>query len=209
MLFCFYSLSYSSWISIQPQGSTSASTWYAITTSNTGQYVSAVISSSYSIWVSVDYGQSWTYPSIASAANGFTCIAMSGSGKTQSVVGGSNNMYLSSDYGSSWTIKTPSNCQGVAMSFDGVYHLTGSGAINYLYVSTNSGNTWNSLSYTGSWISFTVSQNGNYMTACALGGYLMTSSNYGATFTIRGPNRVVSTNPLSFYFGSNPVAQSW
>ena len=115
--------------------SNTTNNWQVVCVSDSGQYQTAN-NSSY-IWISNDYGNTWTQISEtgSSSYNGTTSLSMSSSGQYQ-VGAGSSNYYIiySSDYGNTWgyidTI-TDNTITSISMSSSGQYitFCTGTGFI--------------------------------------------------------------------------------
>jgi len=76
------------------------------------------------------------------------------------------------------------NWQKLAMSSNGQYIAACCYYIsNYIYVSKNSGDTWNyQTDPSGNWQSIAVSSTGQYMAACISTGYIYVSSDYGTSW---------------------------
>ena len=82
-------------------------------TSISGKYQTAVDDGSY-IYVSSDYGETWTQKGIAA---GWSGVAMNGTGQYQTATVSGGYIYVSSDYGNTWTQKGISaNWNGVAIN---------------------------------------------------------------------------------------------
>jgi UDP-3-O-[3-hydroxymyristoyl] glucosamine N-acyltransferase len=184
--------------------------------SSTGQYISTITSNyntisnlndgSYNIYVSSNYGSSWTIPAFKTD-NGFANIAMSSTGQYQTVVStykvgyfntSSAKCYVSSDYGKtgSWNLKLNltegNNFKSISMSSSGQYQ-TICGYIpdmNYsknifIYSSDDYGNTWtpqySSSSNQANII--TVSSSGQYQFAATFdASYILVSTSYGTNW---------------------------
>jgi photosystem II stability/assembly factor-like uncharacterized protein len=121
--------------------SNSNNNWQVLRISDSGQYQTANNSSN--IWISSDYGNTWTQISETGTAeyNGTTSLSMSSSGQYQ-VGSGSSNYYIiySSDYGNTWgyidTI-TSEVITSISMSSSGqnITFCTGTG---YIWTCINS-----------------------------------------------------------------------
>jgi hypothetical protein len=165
--------------------------------SYTGQYQTA-ISSTYLVYVSSNYGQTW---SGSTTANGLTAnninfvkVSVSSSGQYQVISyqsGGApaGGVFISSNYGQTWTnVSSGSTVQmmGVAISGNGQYIILGSNynATSYIYISSNYGLTWTATSQqivNGSEV--VISNTGQYMLATNLSNNVFLSSNYGANWS--------------------------
>ena len=169
------------------------------------------------LYRSTDYGATWEQtPSLPNYINGYwQSIAYSDDGKYALAAEIYGKLWLSSNYGDTWTNITgdiPPNLAArtmlnVAINGDGTYMLLVTGeetvystcggpntyAKNRLYLSTNSGGTWNEISMNGcsttypdyGYVSCDISSSGQYMqVGCAYGYHpIWYSSNYGATWS--------------------------
>ena len=132
-----------------------------ISISKSGQYITAVAhpinnSDSGNIYLSNDYGSSWSIRNPLSGA--MQSVSLSNTGQYQTIVTyGFNNttvtngyIYTSSDYGNSWTprITLTQGFQSVAISSTGQYQVTVQSGTN----SNSSGNIYYSNNYGSTWI---------------------------------------------------------
>ncbi|MFA5800095.1 MAG: hypothetical protein WC840_04005, partial [Candidatus Peribacteraceae bacterium] len=157
--------------------------WYAVAMSADGSRQTAVVDNgngSGDIYVSTDYGNSWTAKGITRDWRG---IAMSADGARQTAASynGSSNgyIYVSTDYGNTWTAKiTDQNrwWQSVAMSADGARQIAGNGSSG-VFVSTDYGSTWTAKTVgAGSeWI-VGISADGTHLAAAENGSYYYIST---------------------------------
>lgn len=170
------------------------SNWKSVAMSSSGQYVTLVSLNSY-IWVSSDYGVSYTAKTAYPATN-WAAVVMSSNGQYQ--VAGRDTIYRSTNYGSTWTnVGAPvSNGYGaLAMSGDG-QHLLG---LSYfrnleLYRSINYGANWSTVTTIGSggsgnWNCIAISPDGVTQLVGANGNVWPTndmwrSTNSGANFNV-------------------------
>lgn len=124
----------------------------------------------------LSYGQTW-YQSDAQAAD-WTSIACSASGTkmmaTASAVSG-GSVYFSDDSGQSWEAIGPSTAlwQAAAMSADGtaLFAAVNSG---YIYLSTNFGSTWSTVSSSQDWLSIACSSDATRLVGGTSSGYIYT-----------------------------------
>ncbi|NDB84548.1 MAG: hypothetical protein EB127_17870 [Alphaproteobacteria bacterium] len=172
----------------------------AIGMSYNGEYM--VASNGFQIYSSSDYGQTWTltFHGGTSTIN----VSISLQGQYQFVVSSGDTLYRSSDYGSSWQLLdisryidlynsieayTPVN---IACSFNGQYVTI---CIDLIYTSSDYGVTWTNASLANNledstffsnynFYGIAMSSDGQYQTTVGLDGPVITSSDYGVTWTI-------------------------
>ena len=146
---------------------------------------------------SITFGNNWTVVSGLPTSASWNGAAVSDTGQYMTVcISGTTttNVYYSTNYGSTWTAATgyPANYSyaAVAMSGTGQYQLMSvQTALSSFYVSSNFGATWTATSYAMAgnaegWLCC-VSYNGQYQYGCQYNssGYIISSSNYGASFS--------------------------
>jgi len=160
--------------------------------STTGQYMLVVTFLPSQLFLSSNYGSSWT--AIATLSGNVTDLAISDNGQyiVYVIDGGSGNVYISNNSGASFsTAGSPgvSSWKGVAMSSSGQY-ITLTSFNSYIWVSSNYG-----VSYTAKtaypstkWIPAAMSKDGRYQMAGRGGGSgtLYRSSDYGSTWSNTG-----------------------
>ncbi|HBU07276.1 MAG TPA: hypothetical protein DEB09_04295, partial [Candidatus Magasanikbacteria bacterium] len=173
-----------SWINKDSQRS-----WNNVVMSSDGRYQATTVSNDY-IYVSTDYGNSWTART-STGAKYWSKIAISTNGQyqTATVNSADGRIYTSDDYGNTWTARTSTtNWVDVAMSGSGQYQ-TALKSSGYIAVSTDYGVNWLSKGSNTSWASIAVSANaGNYQLAIRQNPVLYhTSSDYGSTWTTHNP----------------------
>lgn len=174
---------------------TSGSTGLAgISTSSTGQYITAAYIDS--IFVSSDYGSTWTRRVLLNSSEVISDVAISESGQMQLFVTYSNPgiIYKSNDYGTTWNAKVGYRYfNSIAMSASGEICISASdigGATSYLglYISYNSGNNWlkteapTYASFNNSFYGYydaAISSSGQYITGVTRYIYIWYSNNYG------------------------------
>jgi photosystem II stability/assembly factor-like uncharacterized protein len=130
--------------------------------SSDGQYQSATVVGG-NIYVSSDYGNTWT-PKATNQA--WTGIAMSADGQRQTAVATGNGIYVSTDYGNTWGYTTGYGLvlHDVDVSSDG--QIQAAIAVNdYVYVSNNFGASWTPQDSARIWYSIAVSTTGVRKTA--------------------------------------------
>ena len=185
---------------------TSNISFYHCGISATGQYMIACADPG-SVYISNNFGSSFTTPSVFGLASGQTwsSVAISGNGQYMTAVMDSTTnsgfAYVSRDYGQSFSQVQLSGsallCGRCAMSSDGKYQIVSiaSNVTNY-YLSSNYGQSFTSFTFTSTagaaisapttkWWDVTVSSSGKYMLISAhssnTGCYY--SKDYGATWS--------------------------
>lgn len=113
--------------------------------SKTGQYIIYSASMDGLIYVSNDFGKTWTQPINGSTTHNL--ISISDNGKYMLVISGNNKVYGSDDYGQNWSnlYTTGTSVNGdCVISDDGriIYITDGDISNKYIYISTNGGTTW-------------------------------------------------------------------
>jgi hypothetical protein len=185
---------------VQVASTDTLTNYYGVAISDTGQYILSVVGGTTGIgflYVSTNFGSSFTKISGQIPTNlGYPC-AMSGSGQYMVMLVNSGFMYRSGNYGSTWqqvtNIATTQNWTSVSLSKDGKYCLAnGNSPTNDLYVSANF-DTANPTFATRS--VYTSMNAGPYSNVLSNNGEKMIqvnavtsdgiaiSSNYGSTFT--------------------------
>ena len=169
--------------------------WQAVSLSASGQYQTAVSITDPGvggdgggpeyIYVSTDFGNTWTQSN--SPEKKWFSVSLSDSGQYQTAVVYNGYIYISSDFGVTWTQSNNSLEKywfSVSLSKTGKYQ-TAVAANDYIYVSSDFGNTWtqtNSLQKI--WQSVSISATGQYQTAVAYNDYIYISSDFGVTWTL-------------------------
>jgi hypothetical protein len=149
-----------------------------------------MISNSGYIYMSTDYGLTWTSPTKLIANPSAACSSVDGT-KLYYVDAASGYFYYSSDSGLSWTrgIKFAGTVR-LDCSDDGSYIFAALFGTGTIYKSTNSGVSWTAVATGGSdiqWYSISVSSTGQYVAAVAFSNGIWRSSDYGATYTASYP----------------------
>lgn len=150
-----------------------------LSVSKRGQFMAAAAYND-SIFVSSDYGVTWiskgqvrNWASVA--INDFNYL----------LAGTDTYFYVSTDLGSNWTQKgvvAGGSWFSSSMSFDGKYQIIAQTSANAVYISSNYGSSFSSITpgelhYSGS----TMSYSGKYIALCSSGGNISISTNYGLT----------------------------
>jgi hypothetical protein len=186
--------------------------WWSIGMSDIGTYMSVVDDGNTPrVYRSSNTGTTWTSITGFTESTVLREIDMSTTGQFQ-IAGGVNYsnyngyVYVSSDYGVTWGLKkTLSDRIGAfAISNNGRYMIVGeiqdqnTGLDRYVYMSSDYGQNWtaltslptsvfayNLITLKTAWGAGALSYNGQYITVSNGNGQIYTSSNYGATFTLR------------------------
>ena len=171
---------------------------YKISMSASGQYQTVVSTSfgygqydGYIIYISSDYGSTWTSNTInidnnPQTSKFWSSVSVSASGKYQTAVASDEYIYISSDYGNNWTSAASSQLvwNSVSISASGQYQTACvySGSI---WISSDYGSNWTEITstYGYNWNEVSISASGQYQTACVYSGSIWTSSDYGNNWT--------------------------
>jgi photosystem II stability/assembly factor-like uncharacterized protein len=169
--------------------------YYDITMSYSGQYQIAASSNDNNIFISSDYGNTWSSKEVDQSNGdlqyGWWGVSISGSGQYQLIIDGSQKyLYLSSNYGNTWSKITniPLGINSIygcaAISESGQYQLVSLFNGN-TYSSNNYGNTWNVTSINYTLVnSVAISSTGQYQIAVIhqSSGKIFRSTDYGVTW---------------------------
>jgi hypothetical protein len=157
-----------------------------ISLSYTGQYGIIVSQTSGIIYVTNDYGLSWSNSGLTLTTTGSVRGVVSGNGKYMYAVGSAAG-YISSNYGVSFT-SSPANSFGsmnqLSISYTGQY-MARQDSTNIYYYSDNYGATWASVTSGGTWGNC-MSSDGKYRFVLFNNATLYCSSNYGSTWQSLG-----------------------
>jgi hypothetical protein len=158
------------------------SAWSGVAMSSTGQYMAVSIIGG-SLYLSSNYGQSWTAVSIIPSLS-WQNISMSANG--QYIIIGNNSagsLYLSNNFGNTWTVPagtpTNSNWSDVTISNSGQYMTACNNTTGYIYYSSDYGITWRTFTNiitSNSWINISISSTGLYVIASISGGAVYMNS---------------------------------
>ena len=171
--------------------------WTGVEVSGTGQYQVATQTGT-GIYVSVNYGVTWTAQNVGAGSLSYVSPGMSKSGQYMTVpVSGSGSLYRSADYGQTWaTIASAGTAdwRKVSISASGEYQTAVSLASG-IYLSADYGQTWQQSSApisSAQWTSVAVSATGQYQVAVSsyvasplANGYIYVSSDYGQTWVAK------------------------
>jgi photosystem II stability/assembly factor-like uncharacterized protein len=192
------------------------STSNTVSISFTGQYQTA--SNGFKIFVSSNYGATWTNTFSSGTTSIFVSISLTG--KYQTVVSSGDTVYTSNDYGMTWKgldinselYDVTENSQnnffqsvemfpnaGVALSYNGLYQTV---VAEYIYRSNDFGQTWRNVSNTNNltqnnWIAVAMSSDGKYQTAIESYGLVFTSTDFGITWASLQDENLINNNWIS------------
>jgi uncharacterized repeat protein (TIGR02543 family) len=150
------------------------------------------------IWVSTDYGVTWTAIANTSGRKWFS-IASNANGTKVAAVDRGGSIWTSVDSGSTWTERAAAgqrNWDSIASSSDGD-NLVAVSPDGFIFTSSNSGETWsnrtpaNVTGFTG----VSSSNDGSRLAVTTWSSGLYTSSNYGVDWTLRSLPVVNSGQP--------------
>ncbi len=164
----------------------SVQNWKAISISQDGQRMAAVINSGF-IHVSTNFGVNWAQSPAPSAA--WQGVASSEDGLRLVAVANGAQINTSVNGGTNWTLRATSlawSC--VASSWDGMKLVAGVNG-GTLWTSVNGGANWTSRDLSRSWSGCASSGDGVNLVACVNGGQIYTSSNSGTNWTARDTTR--------------------
>jgi photosystem II stability/assembly factor-like uncharacterized protein len=181
--------------------------WSSVAASADGTKIAATINGGY-IYVSTNSGVTWlprnssqgslNYSDVAVSADGNRMVATVGSTST------SGYIWTSTDSGADWTTQSSSSGSkqwvSIASSADGT-KLVAAVYGGYLYVSSNSGQSWPAVgtAVPGSlyWSSVASSADGTKLVAVATSGQIYTSTNSGSTWLLRTNNVSLPWNTVA------------
>jgi photosystem II stability/assembly factor-like uncharacterized protein len=165
-----------------------------------------------------DFGATWNVSNNCPQKT-WADVSSSETGQYQTAVARDDYIYLSSNFGATWDVSNNSPqkyWESVSMSASGEYRTAVSTTTpnggnppgpEYIYVSSNSGETWTQKQNDASnnslekrWYGVSMSASGQYQTAVANNGYIYVSSNYGVTWTPKESD--TSNNSLQKYWYS-------
>jgi carbonic anhydrase/acetyltransferase-like protein (isoleucine patch superfamily) len=200
-------------------------TWSSVAMSSDGRYMAGVISNTANIsgfvYVSSDYGSTFTGKTCTGVTSNMSSIAVSSNGQivAATVNGGnlSGNIYISSNYGSTFanrqvitTANVTCNWQKIAMSNDAKYMVAianGSNTTGFsrAYISKDYGNSFTAITsginFDASWNDVTMSADGKYILLDISGNTNTNSQNIYYSYDY-GSNFYATT--LSTHSGTNP-----
>jgi hypothetical protein len=188
--------------------------WYGVSISGNGQYQLAV-SNEYksdansNVYLSTDFGIKWESKlnsklwlncAISYNGNVMSAIAFSDANEVdENGILPVGSIYISNNFGINWRTEPiiKDYFTNVCMSNNGKYILVSANDCNYgpslprpLYLSSDYGNTWNTINLYDSWISVAMSYDGKYQTATSYyqgtespeTGFIYESNDYGKTW---------------------------
>ncbi|MGD0209290.1 MAG: hypothetical protein ABSC89_16965 [Verrucomicrobiota bacterium] len=147
----------------------------------------AVLAAAIFVVVVSAFAQTWTQTSAPNAGGGWEAIAMSADGKKAVAVTSTAPPVVSADSGVTWTTNVVFHWfNQIASSADGTKWIAVFySAPGYIYVSTDSGNTWTQTSSpnSSSWRAVASSADGNKLFAAIYNGSIYLLTNSGTTWT--------------------------
>lgn len=157
--------------------------WFSVASSADGNKLAAVRGYT-NVYTSTDAGKTWVNHTVATVW--CQAVAMSADGNTLVVVSWKGGpIFISSDFGESWkqTSAPGKYWSSVTCSADGSKMLAAASDSDdqYLYISIDSGSTWNKTGPPGHWNDVAASANGERLFATSRSG-LYRSVDFGATW---------------------------
>jgi hypothetical protein len=181
--------------------------WTSCAMSSTGQYAIGCIYGDPYIYISSNYGQSWTANLPINTTSLYTSVSISSSGQYcyaatfYTVAESESEIWRSSDFGVTWNRSTYPVATGgdikwtcVSISSSGQYGIA-CATNDKIYYTNNFGGNWYYFytnSITTNWTSVSISSSGQYGVACATAGRTWYSNDYGQSWT-------VSSSPITNY----------
>lgn len=176
-------------------------TWYGVAISNNGT-VQAAVANNTQIYISTSSGANWL---AVESARQWRKIAMSGDGSNQAAIVNNGYVYFSSNTGTSWSAWVTSTHRwvDVAMSNNGsiiiaayTFGTYSWEIVSYIYVSSDSGQTWNLKKTIGPGYNLTslaMSSDGSRQVAVGSGGaYVSTDSGQTWNYDSHYPGSIAS-----------------
>ncbi len=161
--------------------------------SNTiGDKIAAVVNGGY-IYISNDYGTSWTELT-SSGIKAWNSIAINSTGKILAATVSSGYIYTSNDYGVTWTPRVTDAVRSwlsICINSTGDKLAACGFDIKYIYLSSNSGETWNSVAHynvnlvSHRWRSICCDPTGTYLATVGEAGLsdnIIVSNDSGSTW---------------------------
>lgn len=214
------------WAEVRPAGDANKN-WYTAAMSRTGRVMLLGEASTGDLYVSTDYGVTWTKRQPSGAVEDWRGVSMSYYGKNMLAVAVAGRVYTSTDYGVSWTERQPAgnadkDWTTCASSSDGKYLIAGI-ANGRIYMSANYGVSWAEIKPAGDvneyWYSSAIDFDGSVMlVGCHNNGRLWLSTNYGASWAEVRPAGdtdkswracdVATGNPVIGYIGEEGTGET-
>lgn len=163
--------------------------WHKVATSENGLRIVAITSNAH-VAISTDGGESWTIQTTLGTDN-WRGVAMSADGFSIVVAASNAIVYRTNDGGQTWqngdALTSYHNWIDLAMIPTGIIVVGATTGSSYLFKSTDSGDTWTTLTASGkrNWKAITISSDGQMIAACVDNGYIYTSSDGGTSWTTR------------------------
>ena len=167
-------------------GAGASEAFYSMATDYDGSTIIGAAAYSGQIWISHDYGTTWT----ARQSVGYWFGAATSSDGTKLAILGAassypRSIYTSTDGGESWTAReAPRNWVGIASSADGT-RLVAIVSGGQIYTSSDAGATWTAREQNRNWASIASSADGMKLAATVSNGQIYTSVDGGINWTAR------------------------
>jgi len=167
-------------------GAGTSEAFYSMATDYDGSTIIGAASYSGQIWISHDYGTTWTARQSVGYWHG---AATSADGMKIAILGGTSisprSIYTSTDGGGNWTVReAPRNWSGIASSADGT-RLMAIASGGQIYTSSDAGVTWTAREQNRNWASIASSADGMKLAATVSSGQIYTSTDGGINWTAR------------------------
>jgi hypothetical protein len=139
------------------------------------------------IWISADYGVTWTAVASTSGRHWFS-LASNMDGSKVAAVDRGGDIYTSTDFGTTWTQRRVGgvvhNWESIASSSDGT-KLVAIASDGYIFTSTDSGLNWTNNTPSGvtGFTGVSSSDDGSRLAATTWSSGIYISSNFGRTWT--------------------------
>lgn len=121
----FVSMTTNSGLTWLQTGYTSTNTYSFLDASCDSTCQNIIVASKYNVFLTSDYGQTWTSPTTLSITYGVNSLAMSSTGQYITIGLMNDYIYTSSDYGVTWIISSSlaKYWASIAMSYSGQYQI--------------------------------------------------------------------------------------
>lgn len=151
--------------------------------SEDGKYQLAVCYSTNSLYVSSDYGQTWT---VRDSNRNWFSGSVSPTGQHMIAVNNQGYLYYSSNYGVTFTARTNAGTNswyGCCLSGDAQHMYLAASGETYIQRSTDYGVSWSEVGSLGNHTSVACSVSGQYVTSVSYNTGMQMSTNYGVSWS--------------------------
>lgn len=157
-----------------------------VSASTSGQYIGVLCTSPGRVYISSNYGSTWTILAVATNQS-VPDITFSSSGQYCLITLWSNSIYLSSNYGSTFSLIPAFQSSNLVMystiNNNGSY-IYAVNNINEIFVTTNFGTTWNKIyTFPNSYSYIICDDSGRYVISYNFNLNVIYSRNYGVTWS--------------------------